>query len=66
MIGRIVSQMQLASGLDVVRVLEEHLQRKIPFDRAIFLLMILRGSSGLRAFCNGLASTAPSVVDGIS
>ncbi|MGK0492288.1 MAG: DNA-binding Lrp family transcriptional regulator [Sphingomonas echinoides] len=66
MVGRVVSQMQLACGLDVVRVVEEHLQRKIPFDRAIFLLMILRGSSCLRAFCNGLASTAPTAIDGIS
>lgn len=66
MIGRIVSQMQLACGLNVVRVLEEHLDRKIPFDRAVFLLMILRGSACLRAFCNGLASTAPSTIDGIS
>lgn len=58
--------MQLASGHDVVRVLEEHLQRRVAFDRAIFLLMILRESCGLRAFSTGLASSASPHIDGIS
>lgn len=66
MIGRLISEMQLGCGRDVVCVLEEHLQRRIAFDRAIFLLMILRESCGLRAFSNGLASTAQAHVDGIS
>lgn len=66
MIGRIVSETQFACGLDGLRVLEEHLGRNVPFDRAMFMLMILRESSGLRGVATGLASAGICNGAGIS
>ena len=66
LIVRLVAEMQLASAIDMVRTLEEHLGRRIVFDRALFLLMILREGRPFRTSSTGLASQAAEGVDGIS
>ncbi|MEG3176039.1 ArsR family transcriptional regulator [Sphingomonas sp. RB3P16] len=66
LVVRLVAEMQLAGGTDVIRALEDHLGTRVGIDRAMFLLVVLREGARFRGSSTGVASHLTACGEGIS
>lgn len=66
MVARLIGEAQLATGVDVLFALQQHLGRHVPFERAILLLVVLRSSSRFRMTSTGVALSPTPTKEGIS
>lgn len=66
MVARLMGEAQLAAGVDVLIALQQYTGRHVPFERAIFLMVVLRSGRRFRASSTGVASAAIYGGEGIS